>query len=46
MYATLDNLYECVECIKILDLSYKCERMGSGVVYNGVRDIANYQLYY
>ena len=35
-----------LECIKILEVSYECGRMGSGVVFDGARNIANYQLYY
>ena len=35
-----------LECIKILDVSYEFGRMGSGVVYDGARNIADHQLYY
>ena len=35
-----------MECIKILDVSYECGRMGSGVVYDGARNILYYQLCY
>ena len=28
-----------LECIKLLDVSYECGKMGSGVVFDGARNI-------
>ena len=41
---TLDDLH-VLKCIKIFDVSYERGRMGSGVVYDGFSNLANYQLY-